>query len=55
MMDNIDIQISKKVAEESSKQLNQLKKEIEQDKSAHISLLEDILSDVKEQRKTHKQ
>lgn len=50
-MKTLDIEISEKVAEEASKQMNILKKEIEQDKNAHISLLEDILSDVKEQRK----
>ena len=50
-MKNIDIEISEKVAEEAGKQILQLKKEIEQDKNAHISLLEDILSDIKEQRK----
>ena len=50
-MDNIDIEISEKVAEEAGKQINLLKKEIESDKNAHISLLEDVLSDVKEQRK----
>lgn len=50
-MDNIDIEISEKVAEEAGKQMQQLKREIESNKTAHISLLEDILSDVKEQRK----
>ncbi len=50
-MKNLDIEISEKVAEEAGKQILQLKKEIEQDKNAHISLLEDILSDAKEQRK----
>ena len=51
-MDNsLDIEISEKVAQEASMQMQQLKKEIEQDKNAHISLLEDVLSDVKEQRK----
>lgn len=50
-MKNLDIEISEKVAEEAGKQMRQLKKEIESDKNAHISLLEDILSDVKEQRK----
>lgn len=50
-MKNIDIEISERVAEEAGKQMQQLKKEIESDKNAHISLLEDILSDVKEQRK----
>ena len=50
-MKSIDIEISKKVADEASKQMSVLKKEIEQDKNAHISLLEDILQDVKEQQK----
>ena len=48
---SLDIEISEKIAEEASRQMQQSKKEIEQDKNAHISLLEDILSDVKEQRK----
>ena len=48
---SIDIEISEKVAEEAGRQMNVLRKEIESDKNAHISLLEDILSDVKEQRK----
>lgn len=48
---NLDIEISEKIAQEAGKQINLLKKEIESDKNAHISLLEDILSDVKEQRK----
>ena len=51
MNNNIDIEISEKVAEEAGKQMQQLKREIESNKTAHISLLEDILSDVKEQRK----
>lgn len=50
-MNNVDIEISKKIAEEASRQMTDLKKQIESDKNAHISLLEDILSDVKEQRK----
>ena len=50
-MNDIDIKISEKVAEEAGKQMQQLKREIESNKTAHISLLEDILSDVKEQRK----
>lgn len=50
-MNNIDIEISEKVAEEAGRQMSQLKKEIDSDKNAHISLLEDILADVKEQRK----
>ena len=48
---SIDIEISEKIAQEAGRQMNALRKEIESDKNAHISLLEDILSDVKEQRK----
>ena len=51
MNNNLDMEISEKVAEEAGKQMLQLKKEIESDKNAHISLLTDILSDFKEQRK----
>lgn len=50
-MKDLDIEISRKVAEEAGRQMNDLKKEMENDKNAHISLLEDILSDVKEQRR----
>jgi len=50
-MENIDVKISEKVAEEASKQMNVLKRELESNKNAHISLLEDILCDSKEQRK----
>ena len=39
-MDNsLDIEISEKVAQEASRQMQQLKKEIEQDKNAHIYLM----------------
>ncbi len=48
---NIDIELSQKIAQEAGKQMNELKNEIEANKNAHISLLEDILSDIKEQRK----
>lgn len=49
-MDNLDIEISKKIAEESSKQMNQLRKEIESNKDVHISLLKDTLSDMRGER-----
>lgn len=49
--ESVDIEISEKVAQKAGEQMNALKKEIERDKNAHISLLEDILQDVKEQRK----
>ena len=50
-MKDLDIEISRKVAEEAGRQMNDLKKEMETDKNAHIALLEDVLSDVKEQRR----
>ena len=50
-MKELDIEISERVAEEAGKQMQRLRKEIESNKNAHISLLEDILSDVKGQRK----
>lgn len=51
MSKDLDFEISEKVAAEAGRQMTQLKKDIESDKNAHISLLEDILSDNKEQRK----
>lgn len=51
MTEKLDMEISEKVAVEAGRQMTQLKKDIESDKNAHISLLEDILSDNKEQRK----
>ena len=51
MTEKLDMEISEKVAAEAGRQMTQLKKDIESDKNAHISLLEDILSDNKEQRK----
>ena len=50
-MGDVGIEVSEKGAEGAGKQMQQLKREIESNKTAHISLLEDILSDVKEQRK----
>lgn len=50
-MKEIDIQISEKVAEEASKQINSIKKELENDKTAHIQLLSDIIKDCHNERK----
>ena len=50
-MKNLDIQISEKVAEEASKQINSIKKELEDDKNAHIQLLSDTIKDCHNERK----
>lgn len=50
-MKNLDIEISEKVAEEASKQMNQLKKEIESNKDVKLSILQDAIQDIREQRK----
>lgn len=50
-MKEIDIQISEKVAEEASKQINSIKKELENDKTAHIQLLSDTIKDCHNERK----
>lgn len=50
-MKNLDIEISEKVAEEAGKQMNQLKKEIESNKDIKLSILQDAIQDIREQRK----
>ena len=50
-MKNLDIEISEKVAEEAGKQMNQLKKEIESNKDMKLSILQDAIQDIREQRK----
>lgn len=50
-MKNIDIQISEKVAEEASKQINSIKKELDDDKNAHIQILSDTIKDCYNERK----
>ena len=50
-MKNLDIEISEKVAEEASKQMNQLKKQIESNKDVKLSILQDVIQDIREQRK----
>lgn len=50
-MNDIDIKISKKVAEEASKQINEIKKELDDDKNAHIQLLSDTIKDCHNERK----
>lgn len=48
---SIDIEISEKVAEEAGKQITQFKKEIEKNKDLKLSILQDVLYDVRDQRK----
>lgn len=50
-MRNLDIQISEKIAEEATKQINEIKKELEDDKNAHIQLLSDTIKDCHNERK----
>ena len=50
-MNDLDIEISEKVAQEASKQINQLKKEIEANKDVKLSILQDAIQDIREQRK----
>lgn len=50
-MKNLDIEISEKVAEKAGKQMNQLKKEIESNKDVKLSILQDAIQDIREQRK----
>ena len=50
-MNDIDIKISEKVAEEAGKQMNQLKKEIESNKDVKLSILQDAIQAIREQRK----
>ena len=50
-MKNFDIEISEKVAEEAGKQMNQLKKKIESNKDVKLSILQDAIQDIREQRK----
>jgi len=50
-MKSLDIEISEKVAKEASKQMTQLRKEIENNKDVHILLLKDTLSDMRSERK----
>ena len=50
-MKNFDIEISEKVAEEAGKQMNQLKKQIESNKDVKLSILQDAIQDIREQRK----
>ena len=46
-----DIELSKKVADEASKQIAELRSKIVEDKDVHISILKDTLNDLRVQNK----
>lgn len=50
-MKNLDIQISEKIAEEATKQINEIKKELDSNKNAHIQLLSDTIKDCHNERR----
>lgn len=47
----IDVSLSQEVANQASKEINELKQTVEANKDAHISLLQDVLADMRDQRK----
>lgn len=47
----IDVSLSQEVANQASKEINELKQTVEANKDAHISLLQDVLGDMRDQRK----
>ena len=53
-MKNLDIKLSKEVAEEASKEIINLKKKITQNKDVYIALLQDSLDDNRKQNTFHK-
>lgn len=53
-MKNLDIKLSKEVAEEASKEITNLKKKITQNKDVYIALLQDSLDDNRKQNTFHK-
>lgn len=50
-MNEIDVSLSQEVANQASKEINDLKQTVEANKDAHISLLQDVLGDMRDQRK----
>lgn len=47
-MRDLDMKISKKVAEEAGEQIKNLKKQLNENKDAHIALLNDVIQDSKD-------
>ena len=50
-MKDIDVSLSKEVANQAGKEITELKQTVEANKDAHISLLQDVLGDMRDQRK----
>lgn len=46
----VDLKLSEEVATQAGKEINELKKEIVNSKDVQLSLLEDVLGDVRDQR-----
>ena len=46
----VDLKLSEEVANQAGKEINELKKEINNSKDVQLSLLQDVLSDVRDQR-----
>lgn len=50
-MKDVDVPLSEEVAKRASKEINELKRNLDSNKDAHISLLQDVLGDMRDQRK----
>ena len=50
-MKDVDVPLSEEVAKQASKEINELKRNLDSNKDAHISLLNDVLGDMRDQRK----
>lgn len=50
----VDLKLSEEVATKAGKEINELKKEINTSKDVQLSLLQDVLGDVRDQRKFFK-
>lgn len=50
----VDLKLSEEVATQAGKEINELKKEINTSKDVQLSLLQDVLGDVRDQRKFFK-
>lgn len=53
-MKKLDVELSQEVAKEASKEINNTKKELENNKDAYISFMKDVFSDTREHTKFHK-
>lgn len=50
-MKDVDVPLSEEVAKQASKEINELKRNLDSNKDAYISLLQDVLGDMRDQRK----